>query len=204
MRSRPVVYFLVFASRCIILVPVEYSYTGLYLHTLYARSWRVSFDLWGHRLSHLILHTFMYIRQKTSLWRCVCFPESKESTEKVANFSNVGCEDADNSWIACYFVQWDEVGVVEFSRHLNQLLSHLNAGNICALLRFPDWLSDMVLHLIQNRQYLKTSAISFGITLYDMENKVLFSMIGSPNCYFSFCCCIIASSLLCCTTLVSL
>ena len=65
-------------------------------------------------------------------------------------------------------MQSDEVGVVEFSRHLNQLLSHLNAGNICALLRFPDWLSDVVLHLIQNRQYLETSAISFGITLYNI------------------------------------
>ena len=121
----------------------------------------------------------------------------------MASFSNVGCDDADNR-IACYFVQLDEVGVVEFIRHLNQLLSHLKAGNICAFLRFPDWLSDMVLHLIQNRQYLETSAISFGITLYDMENKVFNSVIGSPNRYFSVCCSIIASSLLCCTTLVSL
>ena len=122
----------------------------------------------------------------------------------MASFSNVGCEDADNRWIACYFVQLDEVGVVEFSRHLNQLLSHLSAGNICDLLRFSDWLSDMVLHLIQNRKYLETSAISFGITLYDMENKVFNSMIGSPSFYLSFCCCMIASSLICCTTLVSL
>ena len=101
-------------------------------------------------------------------------------------------------------MQLDEVGVVEFIRHLSQLLSHLNAGHICALLQFPDWLSDMVLHLIQNRQYLETSAISFGITLYDMENKVFNSVIGSPNRYFSFCCCVIAFSLLCCTILVSL